>query len=151
MRRENTKNRLKNLAVVFAGGKYGNNPIAKIEKWIQKYPDIEKIIIYTNDSLIPKDPRIETVRDKDGQEELCRAIETSIAEEGVVTEESIEKHLLHQIEPDLVIIVGSSRLQNVLIWQSVYAEFVFIKKRFTRHAFQHALNDFQKRTRRFGK
>ncbi|HJJ95801.1 MAG TPA: undecaprenyl diphosphate synthase family protein [Methanocorpusculum sp.] len=150
MRRETRQKIPKNVAVVFAGKKYGNNPVAKIEKWVQRYPEIEKIIIFIDDSFIPKDQRIEIIKAKDGQEELCRAIEGAIAD-GVVTEESIEKHLLHQIEPDLVIIVGSNRLQNVLIWQSVYAELAFIKKRFTRHSFLHALNDFRKRVRRFGK
>jgi undecaprenyl diphosphate synthase len=57
-------------------------------------------------------------------------------------------------DPDLIIRTsGEQRLSNFLLWQSAYAEFVFVPTLwpdFDEAAFDHALSQFQARERRFG-
>jgi short-chain Z-isoprenyl diphosphate synthase len=58
-------------------------------------------------------------------------------------------------EVDLVIRTsGESRLSGFLLWQSAYAEFVFVDvywPAFRRADFLRALRDFTRRERRFGR
>lgn len=58
-------------------------------------------------------------------------------------------------DPDLVIRTsGEFRISNYLLWQSAYAEFYFAKELwpdFHRQEYYHALLDYTKRERRFGK
>ena len=58
-------------------------------------------------------------------------------------------------EVDLVIRTsGESRLSGFLLWQSAYAEFVFVDvywPAFRRVDFLRALRDFSRRERRFGR
>jgi short-chain Z-isoprenyl diphosphate synthase len=58
-------------------------------------------------------------------------------------------------DPDLLIRTsGESRLSGFLLWQSAYAEFVFVDVNwpaFRRVDFLRALRDFTNRERRFGK
>jgi undecaprenyl diphosphate synthase len=58
-------------------------------------------------------------------------------------------------DPDLVIRTGGEqRLSNFLIWQSAYAEFYSCPELwpdFGAAAFDHALIEFARRTRRFGR
>lgn len=57
-------------------------------------------------------------------------------------------------DPDLIIRTsGEQRLSNFLLWQAAYSEFLFLPilwPDFTRAVFSEALNEFQKRERRFG-
>ncbi len=57
-------------------------------------------------------------------------------------------------DPDVVIRTsGEQRLSNYLLWQSAYSELVFrdeLWPDFTREAFIAALDEFERRTRRFG-
>ena len=57
-------------------------------------------------------------------------------------------------DPDLVIRTsGEYRLSNFLLWQSAYAEFLFVDKLwpdFTREDFLNAVNSYASRERRFG-
>lgn len=57
-------------------------------------------------------------------------------------------------DPDLVIRTsGEQRISNFLLWQSAYAEFVFVPELwpdFTREVFERALGVFRARQRRFG-
>ena len=57
-------------------------------------------------------------------------------------------------DPDLVIRTsGEYRLSNFLLWQSAYAEFLFVDKLwpdFTREDFLNAVNSYARRERRFG-
>ena len=59
-----------------------------------------------------------------------------------------------QHDPDLVIRTsGEQRLSNFLLWQSAYSELVFADELwpdFTREAFRAALDEFERRQRRFG-
>jgi short-chain Z-isoprenyl diphosphate synthase len=58
-------------------------------------------------------------------------------------------------DPDLLIRTsGESRLSGFLLWQSAYAEFVFVDvywPAFRRVDFLRAIRDFNRRERRFGK
>ena len=57
-------------------------------------------------------------------------------------------------DPDLIIRTGGDcRLSNFLLWQSAYAELLFIKKAwpdFSKSDFILAVNEFNNRERRFG-
>jgi tritrans,polycis-undecaprenyl-diphosphate synthase [geranylgeranyl-diphosphate specific] len=72
-----------------------------------------------------------------------------------VNEETFGQELYMQSEPDLVIRTGGEhRTSNFLIWQSSYAEWVFVEKawpEFEKDDFLTALTDYAERDRRFGK
>jgi len=92
-----------------------------------------------------------------GREEITRAIRR-MAREGVfpdeVTEEMIEEHLTFPYEPDLVMKTGGSYLTDFLIWQSVYAELLFLDINWPllrKVDFLRAIRDYQDRSRRFGR
>ena len=57
-------------------------------------------------------------------------------------------------DPDLIIRTGGDcRLSNFLLWQSAYSELIFVKKYwpdFSQDDFLSAINEFNKRERRFG-
>lgn len=101
-------------------------------------------------------PEILIALGKNGREEITDAI-IKIAKEGVdpkdITEETIEKHLAFQVNPDFVIKTGRNHLTDFLIWQSVYSELFFTDinwGRFRRVDFLRALRDYQSRGRRYG-
>lgn len=101
-------------------------------------------------------PEILIVLGRSGREEITEAI-AAIAREGVdpetITEETIESHLLYQVNPDFVIKTGDSHLTDFLIWQSVYSELFFTDInwcRFRRLDLLRALRDYQSRVRRYG-
>ena len=58
-------------------------------------------------------------------------------------------------DPDLIIRTsGEYRVSNFLLWQSAYAEYVFVKCNwpdFNKKQYVNALNHYEKRERRFGK
>lgn len=101
-------------------------------------------------------PEILIVLGRSGREEITGAI-AAIAREGIdpetITEETIESHLLYQVNPDFVIKTGGSHLTDFLIWQSVYSELFFTDVnwcRFRRLDLLRALRDYQSRVRRYG-
>ena len=95
--------------------------------------------------------------------EIARAVR-KIAEEAkagsidprTITEATISNHLdtADYPDPDLVIRTGREvRLSNFLLWQSAYAELVFLKINwpdFGREALVEAVGEFGTRTRRYG-
>jgi undecaprenyl diphosphate synthase len=71
-----------------------------------------------------------------------------------IDEDEIERRLVFQSPPDLVIKTGAERLSDFLIWQSVYSELYFTDvnwRDFRRREFLRAVRDFQERKRRFGR
>jgi undecaprenyl diphosphate synthase len=95
-----------------------------------------------------------------GRDEIARAVRR-ILEEGIaspadLTPELISAHLdtAGIPDPDLIIRTsGEIRLSNFLLWQSAYAELVFLPiywPDFDRRAFEGALNDYRRRKRRYG-
>jgi len=69
-------------------------------------------------------------------------------------EEEVRKHFYIKQDVDLLIRTsGEKRLSNFLLWQSAYAEFVFVKKHwpsFKEKDLIKAIKEFNKRNRRFG-
>lgn len=88
--------------------------------------------------------------------EIARAAESLIKSGGPVTEESLASGLYTYglPEPDLIIRTGGEmRLSNFLLWQSAYAELYFtpvLFPDFTPDEFDKALEEYSRRTRRFG-
>ena len=90
-----------------------------------------------------------------GRDEIVHAVQR-LAEKGEdITEENISANLYSGIpEVDLIMRPsGEERLSNFLLWESAYAEFVFMDvlwPDFTPADFDLGLEEFAKRSRRFG-
>jgi len=75
---------------------------------------------------------------------------------GSVTEKTVQKYLLTKDLPDVDLFIRSSgeqRISNFLLWQSAYAEFVFLDvlwPDFSRKYLFEAIQQYAKRNRRFG-
>ncbi len=75
---------------------------------------------------------------------------------GKVTEKTFQKYLLTKNLPDVDLFIRSSgeqRISNFLLWQSAYAEFVFLDvlwPDFNREHLWSAIEAYSKRNRRFG-
>ena len=98
-----------------------------------------------------------------GREEIVRAVKNIATEvkEGKLNIEEINEQIVNenlytysQPDPDLLIRTsGEMRLSNFLPWQLVYTEFLFIDKNwpdFTEEDLDLAIEEYQKRTRKFG-
>ena len=74
-----------------------------------------------------------------------------------ITEKTMQKYLLTSDLPDVDLFIRSSgeqRISNYLLWQSAYAEFVFMDvlwPDFNREHLWQAIKEYSKRNRRFGK
>ncbi|MBO4301973.1 undecaprenyl diphosphate synthase family protein [Methanosarcinaceae archaeon] len=71
----------------------------------------------------------------------------------VLTEEDVNRSLLIPYIPDLVICCASSRLPEIMIWQTTYSELYFLNKPFpemTSEDFFRAVGEFRDRKRRYG-
>lgn len=93
--------------------------------------------------------------DYGGKDELIRAIK-KIDDPKSITEDSFQKLLDHPELPDIDLVLrtsGEQRTSNFFLWESTYAEWVFLDKLFpdlTAEDVAMAVDDFSKRTRRFG-
>ena len=93
--------------------------------------------------------------DYGGKDEIVRAI-GKIKDPKTVTEESLRNLLDHPELPDIDLVLrtsGEQRTSNFFLWQSAYAEWVFLDKYFpdlTEKDMEAAVSDFAKRKRRFG-
>ena len=84
-----------------------------------------------------------------------------IAKEGILPEDITEELFASYLstaglpDPDFVIRAGGEwRFSNFLLWQSAYAELYFYKKywpEFKEQDFNEAIDEYQRRQRRFGK
>jgi len=103
-----------------------------------------------------------------GRQEIvdaCRSLVDELSSGGIrsqeisryIDEESLQRHLYLADLPDLDLVIrtsGEARLSGFLLWQSVYAECVFVDPywpAFRRVDFLRALRDFAQRERRFGR
>ena len=92
--------------------------------------------------------------------ELTRAVQ-DIVKEGLrpeeITEETVSRHLTTSFmpDPDLLIRTGGElRISNYLLWQCAYTEFYFTDEYwpdFTADSLHRAVEEYQKRQRRYGK
>ena len=89
------------------------------------------------------------------QQEIARAAGLA-AEEGEVTPQAIDRHLYTADLPPLDLLIrtsGEVRLSNFLLWQSAYAEMLFMDVLWPDFGEEHlraACETFAKRERRFG-
>lgn len=92
--------------------------------------------------------------DYGGKDELLRAMERTKGQP--VDEEHLREGLDHPDVPDIDLIIrtsGEIRTSNFFLWQSAYAEWVFLEKHFPDFGAEDveaALTEFDRRTRRFG-
>lgn len=92
--------------------------------------------------------------------ELTRAVQ-DIVKEGLrpeeITEETLSRHLTTSFmpDPDLLIRTGGElRISNYLLWQCAYTEFYFTDEYwpdFSADSLHRAVEEYQKRQRRYGK
>ena len=72
-----------------------------------------------------------------------------------INEQVFEKNLYNASEPDLIIRTSESRLSGFLLWQSAYAELIFLPNvlwpEFEKKIFIDCINEYSNRQRRFGK
>jgi undecaprenyl diphosphate synthase len=89
--------------------------------------------------------------------DAARAIAEQKLDPGKITEKTIAKHLYDDELPDVDLFVrtsGEQRISNYLLWQSAYAELVFLDvlwPDFDREHFFSAVREYQQRGRRFGR
>ena len=122
---------------------------------------IERVILETagNSGLI-----LNLALSYGGRNEITQAVQAIARKclEGTLTPEGIDQNVLEQHlytaglpDPDLLIRTGGeTRLSNFLLWQASYAELYFTEilwPDFRKKDLLHAILDFQKRQRRFGK
>ncbi len=94
-----------------------------------------------------------------GRDELVHAVR-DIVREGIapedITEDTVSQRIYTKDYPDPELIIrpsGEYRLSNFLIWQSAYSEFWFsnvLWPDFTPDDLERAIDDYNKRNRRFG-
>jgi undecaprenyl diphosphate synthase len=87
---------------------------------------------------------------------IAQAVRDGRLEPDAIDDAAFASHLLTTDLPDPGLVIrtsGEQRLSNFLLWQSAYAEFVFLPEHwpdFDRAAFERAIACFQLRERRFG-
>jgi len=97
--------------------------------------------------------RVEIV---DAVNQIAELVALGKLKPGAITEKTIQRHLLTADLPDVDLFLRSSgeqRASNFLLWQSAYAEFVFLETLwpdFTRKDLWRGIAQFQSRNRRFG-
>ena len=92
----------------------------------------------------------------DAVNQLAAEVASGKIKPGSVTEKTLAKHLQSNWLPDVDLFIRSSgeqRASNFLLWQSAYAEFVFMDNLwpdFNRESLWSAISQYQTRNRRFG-
>jgi len=90
-----------------------------------------------------------------GKSEILAAVKKMINEKKEVNEKNFEDCLWLKDKPDFIIRTsGEKRTSNFLPWQSAYSEWIFLDKMWpeiTKQDLENAINEFNKRERRFGK
>ncbi len=88
---------------------------------------------------------------------IAEAIQNKQIELDDLTEEQFQQYLIKEIQTPVDLLIrtsGEKRISNFMIWQLSYAELYFCQKYwpdFSKKDFQLALDEYQKRIRRFGK
>ncbi len=90
----------------------------------------------------------------DAVKKIAKDVEKGRIKPENINESLITKNLYLKSEPDMVIRPGGEiRTSNFLTWQSVYSEWIFVKKlwpEFTKKDLIKCIGKFQQRERRFG-
>ena len=122
--------------------------------------DIKELMLKNeNDSKVATGLNLNIAINYGGRDEITTAVK-EIVKSGIkaddITEELISNNLYTKDMPDPDFIIrpsGEYRLSNYLIWQSAYAEYWFsdvLWPDFTPRHLEKAIEDFNKRNRRFG-
>jgi len=98
--------------------------------------------------------------DYGGKDEILRALQKSLSSKltapSSLDSDPIHEHLDHPELPEIDLIIrtsGEMRTSNFFLWQSTYAEWVFLEKHFpdfSTEDLKTAVDGFTKRSRRFG-
>ncbi|MBD3163950.1 di-trans,poly-cis-decaprenylcistransferase [Candidatus Woesearchaeota archaeon] len=90
----------------------------------------------------------------DAVRKICRMVKEGKIDVESVDEQTITSNLYIEDEPELIIRPGGEkRVSNFLIWQGYYSEWHFTDKlwpEFTKKDIKDAIDDFNRRERRFG-
>jgi tritrans,polycis-undecaprenyl-diphosphate synthase [geranylgeranyl-diphosphate specific] len=90
-----------------------------------------------------------------GKQEILSAIKKLVKEKKEINEKNFEDCLWLKESPDFIIRTsGERRTSNFLPWQSAYSEWIFLDKMWpemTKQDLAKAIQEFNKRERRFGK
>ena len=90
-----------------------------------------------------------------GRQEIIQAVKKIVDNGQEITEDSIQKNLYLQDEPDLIIRTGGQiRTSNFLPWQSTYSEWFFLDKlwpEFEKQDLIECIEEFKNRKRNFGR
>jgi len=87
--------------------------------------------------------------------EIAKEIKEGKLKVDDISQETFQKHLQLEDEPDLIIRTSEERLSGLLPWQSIYSEIIFIKDKhwpeFSKEDFKKCLEEYGSRQRRFGR
>jgi undecaprenyl diphosphate synthase len=128
---------------------------------IQRLPEhIQRIIAIAEEKTAPNNGMILAVAlSYSGRDEILRAVKKVLAacvKPEELTEEVFQSYLdtAGILPPDLIIRTsGEMRISNFLLWQAAYSEFYFtdtLWPDFSKDEFLLAIQDYQRRERRFG-
>ncbi|MBO6609719.1 polyprenyl diphosphate synthase [Altererythrobacter sp.] len=126
-----------------------------IGDWQSLAPDIVEMLEDALEKTSSGTHTVAVALNYGSQQEIARAAAKAAAI-GEVNERSIAAHLDTADLPPLDLLIrtsGEIRLSNFLLWQSAYAEMLFVDTLwpdFTPEMLQQALDDFAQRERRFG-
>ena len=126
-----------------------------IGNWQSLAPDIVEMLEDAIEQTSKGSRMLAVALNYGSQQEIARAAAKAAAI-GEVTEATIAAHLDTADMPPLDLLIrtsGEVRLSNFLLWQSAYAEMLFVDTLwpdFTPEILQAALDDFAMRERRFG-
>ncbi|MCC7552649.1 di-trans,poly-cis-decaprenylcistransferase [Candidatus Micrarchaeota archaeon] len=118
------------------------------------FEKIEKVETLTKDN---KGFQLNILLNYGGRAEILKVVNELKNTNEEITEKLIENHLYTKgiPDPDLIIRTsGERRLSGLMPWQSVYSELYFVDKLwpdFTKEDFKKAIEEYEKRKRRFGK
>lgn len=91
----------------------------------------------------------------DATKKISQQVKEGKLEINKINEEVFRKNIYLESEPDLIIRTSQSRLSGFLLWQSSYAEIIFLPNvlwpEFGKKHFASCIKEYSERQRRFGK
>ena len=128
-----------------------NKPKSKLESIIDVTKNNNKLNLNLAISYGSKQEIVNAIR------EVSNKVKNNIISVKNIDENIINEHLYTRNLPNVDLLIrtgGEKRVSNFLLWQIAYAEMYFtdiLWPDFKKEDFLHALQDYQKRERRFGK
>ncbi len=128
-----------------------NKPKSKLKSIISETKSNKKLNLNLAISYGSKQELVNAIR------EVSNKVKNNIISSKNIDENIINEHLYTRNLPDVDLLIrtgGEKRVSNFLLWQIAYAEMYFtdiLWPDFKKEDFLEALDDYQKRERRFGK